>query len=110
MASLAVSNLLHDKVRFAVTVVGVVFAVVLVAVQIGLFIGFSTTTSNVIDHSQADLWIASQNVDHLEVGVPMAESKLYQALSTPGVLSAQKHIVQFVDWRCPNGAIQLMNQ
>jgi hypothetical protein len=29
MASLAVSNLLHDKVRFAVTVAGVVFAVVL---------------------------------------------------------------------------------
>jgi putative ABC transport system permease protein len=106
MASLAVSNLLHDKVRFAVTVVGVVFAVVLVAVQIGLFIGFATTTSNVIDHSQADLWIVSQNVDHLEVGVPMAESKLYQALSTPGVLSAQKHIVQFVDWRCPSGAIE----
>ena len=76
MASLAVSNLLHDKARFAVTVVGVVFAVVLVAVQIGLFIGFATTTSNVIDNSGADLWIVSQNVDHIEVGVPMAESKL----------------------------------
>ena len=106
MASLAVSNLLHDKVRFAVTVVGVVFAVVLVAVQIGLFIGFAKTTSNVIDNSGADLWIVSQNVDHLEVGVPMAESKLYQALATPGVQAAQKQIVQFVDWRNPNGAIQ----
>ena len=106
MASLAVRNLLHDKARFAVTVVGVVFAVVLVAVQIGLFIGFATTTSNVIDNSGADLWIVSQNVDHLEVGVPMAESKLYQALATTGVRSAQKHIVQFVDWRNPNGAVQ----
>jgi putative ABC transport system permease protein len=106
MASLALGNLLHDKIRFAVTVVGVVFAVVLVAVQVGLFIGFMMTTSNVIDNSGADLWIVSSNVDHIEVGVPIAEGKLYQALATRGVVAAQKHIVQFVDWRCPDGAVQ----
>jgi putative ABC transport system permease protein len=106
MASVALSNLLHDKVRFAVTVIGVVFAVVLVSVQVGLFIGFALTTSNVIDHSAADLWIASSNVDHLEVGVPFAESKRYQALATPGVQAAEKYVVQFVDWKLPDGAVQ----
>lgn len=106
MASIAISHLLHDKVRFAVTVVGVVFAVVLVSVQVGLFIGFALTTSNVIDNSNADLWIASKNVDHLEVGVPFAEGKRYQAMGTPGVLSVEKYIVQFVDWKRPDGAVQ----
>jgi putative ABC transport system permease protein len=36
-------------VRLAVTLTGVVFAVVLVAIQAGLFIGFRTCISNLID-------------------------------------------------------------
>jgi putative ABC transport system permease protein len=73
---------------------------------VGLFIGFAHTTSNVIDHSRADLWIASKNVDHMEVGVPFAESKLWQVLATPGVRSARKYVIQFVDWKRPDGAVQ----
>ena len=45
MPPLAQRNLFHDKVRLLVTLTGVVFAVVLIVVQIGLFIGFTTTTS-----------------------------------------------------------------
>jgi multidrug efflux pump subunit AcrA (membrane-fusion protein) len=51
MASLARRNLFHDKVRLAVALTGVVFAVVLITVQLGLFVGFATTTSNIIDNS-----------------------------------------------------------
>ncbi len=68
MASLARRNLFHDKVRLAVTLTGIVFAVVLVAIQLGLFIGFRTATSNVIDNSGVDLWIGSTDVSHIEVG------------------------------------------
>ena len=39
MVSLARRNLLHDKLRFAITVTGVSFAVTLVFVQVGLFLG-----------------------------------------------------------------------
>ena len=38
---IALRNLLHDRVRLAVTLTGVVFAVVLIAVQGGLFVGFT---------------------------------------------------------------------
>jgi hypothetical protein len=44
MASLARRNLLHDKVRLSVTLTGIVFALVLIAVQTGLSISFATTT------------------------------------------------------------------
>ena len=46
MVSLARKNLFHDRLRFAITVSGVAFAVTLVLVQVGLFIspvGFSST-------------------------------------------------------------------
>lgn len=103
MASLALRNLVHDKVRLAVTLVGVIFAVVLVAVQTGLFIGFQTATSDVIDNSKADLWVTSKGVGYVEVGVPFSERKLYQALGTPGVAAAEKYIVQLTGWKRNDG-------
>ena len=66
MPPLARRNLFHDKVRLAVTLTGITFAVVLVVVALGLFLGFSTTTSSLIDRSRADLWIASRNVPYIE--------------------------------------------
>ena len=62
MPPLAQRNLFHDKVRLTVTLTGIVFSVVLIVVQLGLFIGFTTATSNLIDHSGADLWIYTGKV------------------------------------------------
>jgi putative ABC transport system permease protein len=103
MASLARRNLFHDKVRLAVTLTGIVFALVLITVQLGLFIGFATTTSGVIDNSGADLWIASKDVRNFDVGSDFSERKLYQVLSTPGVEQAEKYIVRFTRWKRPDG-------
>ena len=103
MASLAVRNLFHDKVRLAVTLTGIIFAVVLVAVQTGLFLGFTTTTSNVIDNSGADFWVMSKGVKYIEVGVPFSEKKLYHARAVPGVAEAQKYIVRFGQWKRADG-------
>ena len=104
MASLAMRNLFQDKIRLAITLTGVVFAVVLIAVETGLFIGFRTATSDIIDHSQADLWIGAKNVPYIEGGMVFSEQKRYQALATPGVASVEKYIVQFSNWLTPSGA------
>jgi putative ABC transport system permease protein len=104
MASIAVRNLLYDKVRLTVTLTGIIFAVVLVAVQTGLFLGFTTTTTNVIDNSRADFWVTSRNVDYIEAGVPFPEKELYHALPVPGVAEAQKYIVRFGILKKPDGA------
>jgi putative ABC transport system permease protein len=104
MVSLARRNLFHDKVRLAVTLTGIVFAIVLSVVQMGLFIGFTSTTSGVIDNSGVDIWVASQGVPFLEVGVPFSERKLYQLLSTPGVAGAEKLIVRVASWKRSDGA------
>jgi putative ABC transport system permease protein len=104
MASLARRNLFHDKIRLAVTLTGVVFAVVLVAVQIGLFVGFVTATSNIIENSRADLWVASEGVGYFEVGQAFSEHKRYQVLATPGVAAAEKYAVRFARWKLPDGS------
>src|SRR5712692_10098632 len=58
MGLLARRNLFHDKVRFAVTLTGIVFALVLIIIQFGLFLGFTRRRGlaerNVISRDEAD--------------------------------------------------------
>jgi putative ABC transport system permease protein len=103
MPPIARRNLFHDKIRLAVTLTGITFAVVLVVVELGLFLGFSTTTSSLIDRSQTDLWVASRHVPYIEQGAPFSERKLYQVRATPGVASAEKYIARFASWKRPDG-------
>lgn len=104
MASLALKNLFHDKVRLGVTLVGIIFSVVLSSIQLGLFVGFQRATSDILYFSNADLWITSQNVTHAEDGVAFSERKLYQVLASPDVERVEKQIVQFAQWKKPDGA------
>jgi putative ABC transport system permease protein len=93
MASLALKNLFHEKVRFAVTLTGIVFSIILTAVQLGIFLGFIAASTDIIGQSNADLWITSKNVTHVEQGVAFSERKLYQILTIAGVERAEKQIV-----------------
>jgi len=104
MIPLAQRNLMHDKVRLTVTLTGVVFAVVLIVVELGLFVGFTVTTSSIIDKSKVDLWIVSRGTPYIEQGAVFSERKLYQVLATPGVARADKYIVHFSNWKTHGGA------
>ena len=103
MFTLAKRNLFQDKLRLAVTLTGVVFAVVLIIVEFGLFVGFIQTTSALIDHSHADLWVMSSHIPYLELGLPMSERKLYQIKSVPGVARTDKYVVALTRWNRPDG-------
>jgi putative ABC transport system permease protein len=106
MGLLARRNLFHDKVRFAVTLTGIAFALVLIIIQFGLFLGFTTTTSNNIDHSKADLWIVFHGVGYFDTGRTFTERKFYQVLATPGVAQAEKYMQAFARWKRPDGRIE----
>jgi len=103
MGILARRNLLHDKIRLIVTLTGIVFALVLIVVQFGLFLGFTSTTSNNIDHSGVDAWVVSHGVQYFDTGKPFSERKYYQVLATPGVARAEKYLQMFAVWKRPDG-------
>lgn len=103
---IAIRNLLHDKVRLVVTLTGVVFAVVLIAVQAGLFVGFTSATSTVIDNTDADIWIAARGMRNFDVTQPMPQSVYYRAMSVPGVAEARRLVVQFANWKKPDGGTE----
>lgn len=104
MANLALRNLFHDKIRLAVTLTGIVFALVLIVVQFGLFLGFLDTTANIVEHSRADLWVSAPGVPHVNGGSPIPERRRYQILALPGVETVSKFVVSFASWKLPSGA------
>ncbi|MFZ1576536.1 MAG: ABC transporter permease [Chromatiaceae bacterium] len=100
---LAWRNLAHDRSRFVVTLIGIVFAVVLIAMQIGLFLGFSDATTVIVRHTHADFWVVARGAQNFEISLPMKERELYLARSVPGVAQAERLLVQFVPWKKPGG-------
>jgi putative ABC transport system permease protein len=102
--TLAFRNLFHDRIRLAVTLIGILFSIVLVAVQLGLYLGSSNMITANIDHANADLWITVYGAKSFEDGGMLLTSReRHQALATPGVKSVIPLVVRFAEWRKPAG-------
>jgi putative ABC transport system permease protein len=104
MVDLGLKTLLHDKVRFLITVSGVAFAVTLVLVQVGLFVGLLDNSTITIRKIDADLWITSKNSPNLDFVHQFPESNLYRARSVKGVARADNLILSFMQVALPTGA------
>ena len=104
MVDLARKNLLHDKLRFLITVSGVAFAVTLVFVQVGLFMGLLDNASITIEHIDADLWVTSKNTPNIDFAQTFPESAVQRVRSIPGVERADNLIVWFMTMALPTGA------
>ena len=106
MVSLARKNLFHDRLRFVITVAGVAFAVTLVLVQVGLFMGLLDKSTVTIRHASADLWITSHNTPNVDFARTFPETAVLRARSVPGVARADNLIVAFMTIQLPNGAAE----
>jgi putative ABC transport system permease protein len=100
---LASRNLWHDRLRFVATVVGIVFSIVLVTVQLGLYLGFGRTVTTMVDHASADLWVMPVGTKCFEDPSLLDERKRFQALSINGVAQAISVVIGFADWQIPAG-------
>lgn len=104
MVDLGLKTLLYDKVRFLITVSGVAFAVTLVLVQVGLFVGLLDNSTITIRKLDADLWVTSKNSPNLDFVHQFPESNLYRARAVPGVARADNLILSFMQVSLPTGA------
>jgi putative ABC transport system permease protein len=101
--TLASRNLFHDRVRLIATVVGIVFSIVLVTVQLGVFLSFERMVTTMIDHAQADFWIVPSETKSFEASSLLAGRERLQALSVNGVTAAVPVVAGYASWRKPNG-------
>jgi len=106
MVSLARRNLFHDRLRFVITVAGVAFAVTLVLVQVGLFLGLLDKATVTIEHAAADVWITSRNTPNVDFAHTFPETVALRARGVPGVVRADNLIVAFMNIQLPSGATE----
>jgi putative ABC transport system permease protein len=100
---LAFRNLFHDRLRLIATVIGIVFSIVLVTVQMGLYVSFERMVTVMIDHADADLWIVPRGTKCFEDPSLLDERERFRALSVMGVASAAPLVIGFAQWRTPSG-------
>ena len=103
---LATKSLLHDKLRFFITVSGVAFAVTLVFVQVGLFLGLMDNASLTIDQIDANLWVTSHNTANVDFAHTFPETYIKRVRSIEGVARADNLIVWFMNASLPTGAVE----
>jgi putative ABC transport system permease protein len=100
---LARRNLFHDRLRLVATVIGIVFSIVLVTVQLGLYLGFGRMVTTMIDHASGELWIVPAGTKSFEDPSPLDERKRFAALSVSGVTDVTSVVIGFAEWRLPSG-------
>jgi putative ABC transport system permease protein len=101
--TLASRNLFHDRIRLIATIVGIVFSIVLVTVQLGVFLSFERMITTMIDHAPADVWIAPAETKSFEGSELLAGHERFQALSVEGVAEVIPVVAGYASWRKPNG-------
>jgi putative ABC transport system permease protein len=102
-ARLAYRNLFHDRLSLTVTLTGIVFAVVLIAIQCGLYLGVERMIAAMLDQAEADLWIVPLGTKSFDDPTFLIGHEKYAVLSTPGVESVEELVVAWANWHKPKG-------
>jgi putative ABC transport system permease protein len=101
---LAWYNLVHHKVRTVAAVAGVMFAVVLIFLQLGFRGTAEKTASLVYEALDFDLLVRSKNSGRLSQSRPIPEVRLYQAASETGVRSVSSLVLNYNRWQSTRGS------
>ncbi len=105
---LAWQNIIHDRSRFSVTVLGVSFALFLMVFQGSLLVGFLRAASRLIDASDSDIWITARGVQAFEFGTTLESRVREMAAGVPGVMETDRVCMAFAVYRTPKGKQQVV--
>ena len=84
-------------------ILAVSFCAVLNVLQWGVLFGTLSVLSMPIDHSRADVWVASLDVLSVELGHPIAQAWEARVASQPGVEQTEGYLLSFGYWHKPTG-------
>lgn len=103
---LAWHNITHDRLRFAVTVLGITCAVFLMIFQGSILLGFLRAASKIIDSTGAEIWITGRGVQCFEFAVPIERRFADLARGVAGVQSTSRICTSLVQFRKIDGSQQ----
>lgn len=93
MFAFAFKTLLADRGKLLTAVVGVVFSLVLVSIQGGLYLGLMKKASVLVDNCEADLWVGHKQSESVEFAHQIPVIWLNRIRGLPEVEQAEPFVV-----------------
>src|SRR5262245_53912051 len=106
MWTLAIKTLLADRGKLLTALVGVVFSVVLVNVQGGLFYGMIRKASLLIDQGNADIWVGHKKMNNVDFPQNVLRRFVQRIRSIEGVKRAEPYLVGHGVMALPDGGFE----
>ena len=103
MLWLAFRMLLQERGRLVITLVGIVFSTVLTLVEVGIYFGMMGNATSVVRHTDADIWVVSQNVPNFDFSQPFPAYRINRIRALDEVLWAEKIHVWFAFLKLADG-------
>ncbi|MCC9601427.1 ABC transporter permease [Stieleria sp. JC731] len=104
--NLAYRTLFHDRGKLIAGLVGVIFSVVLVNIQGGLFVGLIQKASMLVDRGNADIWIGHRGMHNVDFAHSIPERWRHVVEGVNGVEDVQPLRVEFSEMSLPNGGYE----
>ena len=104
--NLAVRTLLFDRGKLVAGLVGVIFSVVLVNMQGGLFLGLMRKASILVEKSNADVWIGHRGMHNVDFTHQIPMRWIHRVRSVPGVEAAEPFRITFSEISLPGGGFE----
>lgn len=109
MAGLGFRMMLHDRLKLAGTLFGVVFAVVLGNFQAGTFLALLDKNQMFVANAGADVWIAPPGTRQFQQGRPLGDAVLNRARATAGVAWAEPLVLGTAQVQLPRGGTEAVS-
>ena len=93
MVNLAFKDLFHKKGKFTLIILGLSISVFLVQYSAGMFNGVLTTSTDVLDKFEFDVWIREEDSDNFLDGGFVDDSVYYKVKEMKGVDKAERSIL-----------------
>jgi putative ABC transport system permease protein len=91
--SFALKTLLADRGKLLTGLAGVVFSLVLMNVQGGLYLGLMRKASLLVDHCDADFWVGQRMVEDVDLARDIPEAWMNRLRGVPGVECVVPYVV-----------------
>ncbi len=100
---LAWKTLFHERGRLVITLTGIIFSAVLTLAQVSMYIGMMGNATAIIRHTDADIWVASKNIQNFDFTNPFPEEWISRVRALPEVLWADRLIMTWGFLKLSNG-------
>ena len=103
---IAIKTLVSDRGKLLTALVGVVFSIVLVNVQGGLFVGLIRKAGLLVDHGNADIWVGHKLMHNVDFPADIPRHLCDRIRTIPGVRNAEPYLLGFADMTLPSGGFE----